>query len=334
MPKEGRPRHGSMAYWHRKRAASEVPQFGSWPDIPTGPKLQGFAGYKAGMTHALIVDYRDASTTAGQEVQVPVTVIECPPMKVAAVRFYTRSYEGLQSMGEVWADKLDEDLAELLPIPKKGSAEERWAKIDLAKVEDVRALTYTQPTLVTGIPKKVPELMENRIGGGTLEERVAYARTILGKEVRVTDFAKDGAMVDVAAVTKGKGFQGATKRFGIKLLSHKNSKHRRNVGTLGSFQPGYVRGTVPNSGQMGYHQRTEYNKRLLKVGEDGEEVTPNGGFLHYGKVRNPYVIIHGSVPGPTKRLVRFRDASRPQVYPTLEKAPEIAYVSRESKQGV
>jgi len=115
--------------------------------------------------------------------------------------------------------------------------------------------------------------------------------------------------------------------------SHKNSKHRRNVGTLGSFQPGYVRPTVPNAGQMGYHQRTEYNKRVLRIGEDGEEVTPNGGFLHYGKVRNQYVILHGSIPGPAKRLVRLRDASRPHVYVKLEKAPEIAYISKESKQG-
>ena len=334
MPKEGRPRHGSMAYWHRKRAASEVPHFTSWPDAEDGgPKLQGFAGYKAGMTHAFVVDYRPTSTTAGQEVQVPVTVIECPPMKVAAIRLYERTYEGLRSSGEIWADKVDEDLSRTLPVAKKGKGGDPWGRVDLPKVEDVRALTYTQPTLVTGIPKKAPELMETRIGGGTLEQRVAYAKTILGKEVRVSDFAREGAIVDVAAVTKGKGFQGATKRFGIKLLSHKNSKHRRGVGTLGSFQPGYVRPTVPNAGQMGYHQRTEYNKRVLKIGEDGGEVTPNGGFLHYGVVRNPYVLLHGSVPGPTKRLVRLRDAARAQVYVKLEKAPELTYLSKQSKQG-
>jgi large subunit ribosomal protein L3 len=322
-----------MAYWHRSRANSEVPHFTSWPDIEDGPKLQGFAGYKAGMTHAFVVDYRPASTTAGQEVQIPVTVIECPPMKVAAVRFYEQTYTGLRSMGEVWAEKLDEVLSRHQPLPKKYKADEAWAKIDQTKVEDIRALTYTQPTLVTGVPKKEPELMENRIGGGTIEQRLAYAKSILGKEIRVSDFAKEGAIVDVAAVTKGKGFQGATKRFGIKLLSHKNSKHRRGVGTLGSFQPGYVRPTVPNAGQMGYHQRTEYNKRVLKIGEDGDEITPDGGFLHYGIVRNPYVILHGSVPGPTKRLIRLRDAARPQVYLTLEKAPELTHVSKQSKQG-
>ncbi|HEV8595341.1 MAG TPA: 50S ribosomal protein L3, partial [Thermoplasmata archaeon] len=264
MPKEGHPRHGSMAFSPRKRAESEIPHFASWPDIPEGPKLQGFAGYKAGMTHAFVVDFRPTSTTAGQEVQVPVTVIECPPMKVAAIRFYTRTYEGLHAAGEVWADKVDEDLARRLPIPKKVKAD-AWASVDTSKVEDIRALTYTQPSLVTGVPKKAPELMENRIGGGTIEQRLAYAKTILGKEVRVTDFARDGTMVDIAAITKGKGFQGHHKRWGTKLLSHKNSKHRRNIGTLGSFQPGYVRPMVPQSGQVGYHQRTEYNKRLLKV---------------------------------------------------------------------
>lgn len=334
MPKEGRPRHGSMAYWPRKRAASEIPHFASWPDAEEGPRLQGFAGYKAGMTHAFVVDYRPTSTTTGQEVQVPVTVIECPPMRIAAIRLYERTYEGLRSIGEVWADKVDPELSRTVPVAKKPKVGDLWGRADLVNVEDVRALTYTQPTLVTGVPKKKPELMETRIGGGTIEQRIAYAKTILGKEVRVSDFAREGAIVDVAAVTKGKGFQGATKRFGIKLLSHKNSKHRRNVGTLGSFQPGYVRPTVPNAGQMGYHQRTEYNKRVLKIGEDGGEVTPNGGFLHYGVLRNSYVLLHGSVPGPTKRLIRLRDAARPQVYVKLEKAPDLTYVSRESKQGV
>ncbi|MEK6912023.1 MAG: 50S ribosomal protein L3, partial [Candidatus Thermoplasmatota archaeon] len=139
-------------------------------------------------------------------------------------------------------------------------------------------------------------------------------------------------MVDVAAITKGKGWQGHHTRWGTKLLSHKNSKHRRNIGTLGNFSPGYVRPTVPQSGQVGYHQRTEYNKRILKVGEDGKEITPNGGFLHYGVVHTSYVVLHGSIPGPTKRLIRFRDASRGG-YVRLEKPPELTYISVESKQG-
>ena len=108
-------------------------------------------------------------------------------------------------------------------------------------IEDIRILAYTQPKMVKGVPKKKPELMELRIGGGSMDERMEYAKSILGKDITINDFAKDGSMIDVAAITKGKGFQGAIKRWGLKLLSHKNSKHRRMVGTLAPKRPGYVR---------------------------------------------------------------------------------------------
>ena len=332
MPKEHRPRRGSMGFSPRKRSESPIPHFSSWPEIDGGPKLQGFAGYKAGMTHALVVDYRPTSTTSGQEVQVPVTVVETPPMRVAAVRFYKRSSGGLQAYVEIWSENVDKDLGRAFPIPKKPPEGNAWAAIDSVLIEDVRVITHTQPSLVTGVPKKVPEIMEQRIGGGTIPERVEYARSILGKEVRVSDFCKEGAMVDVAAVTKGKGWQGHHTRWGTKLLSHKNSKHRRGIGTLGNFQPGYVRPSVPQAGQLGYHQRTEYNKRVLRIGENGTDVTPNGGFLHYGVVRTSFILLHGSIPGPTKRLIRFRDAARGG-YVRLEKPPELSYLSKASKQG-
>src|SRR5947199_8449552 len=113
-------------------------------------------------------------------------------------------------------------------------------------------------------------------------------------------------MVDVAAITKGKGWQGHHTRWGTRLLSHKNSKHRRNIGTLGNFQPGYVRPTVPQGGQFGYHQRTEYNKRILKIGDKAVEVTPDIGFLHYGNLHNTNELLHWSIPGSSIRLIRCR----------------------------
>jgi large subunit ribosomal protein L3 len=332
MPNKRRPKQGSHAYSPRKRAVSQTPRLDSWPEISEGPKLQGFAGYKAGMTHAFVVDFNKNSLTAGQEIQVPVTVLEVPPMKVAAVRVYESSRYGLKTAGEVWASGLDQTLARRLPIPKNQDVEKAWSELSKKDIEDVRVLTYTQPKLVTGVPKKVPDLMETRVGGGSVAERLEYAKGLLGKDITVTEFAKDGAIIDVSAVTKGKGFQGAVKRWGVKLLSHKNSKHRRMVGTLAPKRPGFVRPQVPQAGQVGYHQRTEFNKRILKIGEKGDEVNPKGGFIHYGNVRNSYVLIHGSVPGPTKRLIRLRDPVRP-TGTVLKEAPNMIYVSTESKQG-
>ena len=89
---------------------------------------------------------------------------------------------------------------------------------------------------------------------------------------------------------------------------------------------------IRQAGQLGYHQRTEFNKRILRISKpEDNEITPDGGFLHYGEVRNPYIIIQGSLPGPAKRLLRFRDAVRPR---SGQSAVEITYVSTASKQGV
>lgn len=330
MPEKHHPKRGSHGFSPRKRAKSETPHIKKWAEDAEKPKVQGFFGYKAGMTHAFIVDYRPTSTTSGREVLMPVTIVETPPIKVAAVRAYQRDNYGLHTVGEKWSEKLDKELLKRIPL-SKNKVDKSW---DFTKdADEIRIIVYTQPKLVTGIPKKTPELSELRIGGGSIDEQIKYAKGILGKELKINDVMKDGDMLDIIAVTKGKGFQGAVKRWGVKLLTHKNSKHRRMIGTAGSWHPNWVQSTVPQAGQMGYHQRTEYNKRILKIGEDGEEVTPAGGFPHYGVIRNSYVIIHGSIPGPTKRLVGMRDAIRYQRGVKLEKA-EITYISTTSKQGV
>ena len=332
MPAPHRHKHGSMGYSPRKRAARETPKISTWPEGGDQPKLQGFAGYKAGMTHAFVEDYRPTSTTSGQEVQIPVTVLETPPMRIAAVRFYEQQPYGKKTVKEIWSQNIRKELARRLPIPKKKATKKAWDDLEELMIEDVRVIAYTQPKLVSGIPKKKPELMELRIGGGTIKERMDYAKGIMDKDIHITDFAKEGDMIDVAAVTKGKGFQGHVQRWGVKLLTHKNSKHRRMIGTLGPWHPHYVMSQVPQAGQMGYHQRTEYNKRVLKIGENGEEVTPNGGFVKYGIVKNNYIIIHGSIPGPVKRLIRLRDPIRKGGV-KVEKPPELTYISTESKQG-
>ena len=121
------------------------------------------------------------------------------------------------------------------------------------------------------------------------------------------------------------------KRWGIKLLPRKSRKTKRGVAAIGPWRPARVLYTVPRAGQMGYHQRTEYNKRILKIGINGKDVTPNGGFVKYGEVKGTYLIVDGSLPGPAKRLVRLRYPARhPKKMPVS--APNITYISLESTQ--
>ena len=338
--KTHRPRRGSLAFSPRKRAKSEVPRIRSWPEYTGEPRLQGFAGYKAGMTHCIIIDDRPNSPTQGMEISVPVTVIETPPMKVAGIRVYERTLYGLKISYERWSGNLNPELERRIgckiskykpPSDLEKELEELKTRENIA---EVRVITYTQPYLISGVPKKTPEIMETKVGGGDISSVLDYAFSILGKEIRIGDVFEEGKLVDVISVTKGKGFQGPVKRWGVITLDAKHarsSKHRR-VGTLGPWTPHRVRWTVPQAGQMGYHQRTEYNKRLISIGENGEDITPKGGFLHYGVVRGDYCLVQGSVPGPVKRLIRLRDPIRPSL--EYEGKPNIVYVSTASKQGV
>ena len=336
MPKHNKPNRGSMAFSPRKRARSETPHVSSWAAVEgDDPKILGFAGYKVGMSHIMAVDYRKKSTTAGQEIRMPVTIVEIPPMKVIGARGYIQDTYGLRTLTEAWEKKIDKDLERTLPIPKGHNAKEAWKKMSDNDLEEIRLLVHTQPRMVTGIPKKRPEIMEMAVGGGSLDAQIEFAKEMMGKEFTMSDFTQDGEMLDAIAVTTGYGFQGHVKRWGVKLLTHKNSKHRRMIGNLGPFSPGYVVSTVPQAGQTGYHQRTEYNKRLLKIGDNPDEINPKGGFLNYGLIRGNYALLHGSLPGPSKRLIRFRKAVRFHGKKTdAIVAPEITMISQESQQGV
>ncbi len=336
MPKHNKPNRGSMAFSPRKRARSETPHISSWAAVEgDDPKILGFAGYKVGMSHIMAVDYRKKSTTAGQEIRMPVTIVEIPPMKVIGARGYIQDTYGLRTLTEAWEKKIDKDLERTLPISKGHNAKEAWKKMSDNDLEEIRLLVHTQPRMVTGIPKKRPEIMEMAVGGGSLDAQIEFAKGMMGKEFTMSDFTQDGEMLDAIAVTTGYGFQGHVKRWGVKLLTHKNSKHRRMIGNLGPFSPGYVVSTVPQAGQTGYHQRTEYNKRLLKIGDNPDEINPKGGFLNYGLIRGNYALLHGSLPGPSKRLIRFRKAVRFHGKKTdAIVAPEITMISQESQQGV
>ncbi len=319
MPTIRKPRKGSMQFWPRKKAKKQTARVRSWAQIKEIKPL-GFAGYKAGMTHVIAVDNRPKSLTKGEKISMPVTIIECPSIKAAAVRFYKKSHDGLKITSEIFADKLDKELSRKIPKPKKIKNKTD----DITDYDDIRLLVYTQPKM-TGIGKKKPELFEIAIGGEK-EEKLNYAKEKLGNEIKIGEIFKEGDQVDIHAVTKGKGFQGPVKRFGIGLRNHKSEKTKRGPGSLGGWKAqGHIMYRVAHAGQTGYHLRTEYNKHILKISDKPDEIKTKGGFLHYGIVKNQFVLLKGSIIGPAKRLVRFNAATRPNKNTTKD-APAIKYI--------
>ncbi len=326
MPNIRFPRSGSMQFWPRKRAKSPIPKVGLWP---AGKETQalGFPGYKVGMTHILIKRQDRTPKKNLIDVSIPVTIIECPPIKIMGARFYKKDGHELKVVGDVLSKALDKELKRTLDMPKK----EPMKIEDIKDFDEARLIVHTQPSL-TGIGKKRPEIFEMGIGGNK-DDQVNYIKENLGKELKIADIFKPGAQIDAHAVTKGKGFQGPVKRFGIKIRAKKSEKTKRGPGSLGGWKgQGHVMYRVPHAGQTGYHLRTEYNKQILKISDSPKEINPKGGFIHYGLVKNTFLLVKGSVAGATKRMLIFTNAQRPAKNVSAQ-APEIIYTSLDSKQG-
>ncbi len=329
------PRRGSLAFLPRKRAASIQGRIRHWIDAEEEINFLGFAGFKAGMTHITYIEDQKNSPYYGKELMKPATIIETPPLLLIGIRIYSEDEYGKYIQGEIYSTDLNDYLRKKMIFPNFENYNFNDQKNEiLKKINDkseIRAILQTQPYL-TSLPRKKPDIFEIKINSlnDPLNE-FNFALQYLGKELKARDVLRVGELIDTIAVTKGKGFQGPVKRSGVRLLTRKNSKIQRAVSCIGPWHPARVSYTVPRPGQLGYHQRTEYHKRIMLIGENEEEINPKGGFIRYGKIKGDYVIVLGSVPGPKKRLIKIRKTIRPLKSFSIA-VPEITFISRESQQ--
>ena len=320
----------------RKRARYIKGRVRNWLETDGDPHFLGFAAFKAGMTRIAYEEDQESNPFYGKELMKAVTILEAPPIVLFGVKVYEVDKYGTHAVGEVLAQDLNPYLSRKITLPKEGyDTEAKLAELE-EKLNDssiVRGLFHTQPYKVKALPRKKPDIIEIPVSGGpNVNTQFEFVKNQIGEEIRVRDVLKVGTEIDVISVSKGKGTQGAVKRFGIRLQSRKNRKGKRRVGSIGPWKPKRTMYTIARSGQMGYHQRTEYNKRIMKISESPEEINPKGGFIRYGVVRNDYIMLKGSVPGPKKRLIRLREGIRaPDTYDEGE--PKITYISKQTQQG-
>jgi len=318
-----RPHRSSLGFWHRVRAKRQYPRV-HWKGLGESG-FAGFPAYKAGMTHVIAIDNLKNSPTKGKKIMMPVTVLEVPAVKVIGARFYRTDAYGKKAVGEVITRAADKYLKrKTVAAKKEGKKFDEYTDYD-----DITLIIQTQPHLI-GL-KKTPEVFEVGLGG-SLDDKKDYAKNIIDKEIKVNEVMKEGMQVDINGVTTGKGTQGSVKRHGVAIRSHKSEKTKRAAGTLAPERPRKVAWQVPQFGQMGYHNRVEYNKLILKISDKPEEVNIKGGFTGYGQVKGDYLLLKGSVIGPKKRMLILRKAIRPdKKVPGVP--PQIKYISLESKQG-
>ncbi|BCU67521.1 50S ribosomal protein L3 [Sulfolobales archaeon HS-7] len=316
----------------RKRSVKFLPRPRTWPHVEK-PTLLGFVGYKVGMTHAFAIDQTPGSPTFGKEVFTPVTVIETPPVFILGIKAYIiKDDEPMSFTSYIVEPPKELQLNRLLNklIVDKENEEKKLSKIteNLDKIMYLRAITVTQPRLAKSLGKKKPEAVEIQISGNS-KDAFEFIKPMIGKEITIDQVFKEGQEIDIISVTKGKGFQGAVKRFHVQELPrwHKHRKGSRKVGTRGPFSQSYT----PQPGQMGFHRRTDYNKKIMLIGNDPTKINVAGGFVGYGVVRSQYIVVEGSVPGSVKRPLFLR-------YPIRKttdeiKQPKVISIDLSSKQG-
>jgi len=289
MPTRKSPRKGSLQFWPRKRAYKFLPSV-NWNAINSGKSIKGFIAYKGAMASAIVKDNTANSMTKGKKIAVPVTIIECPPMNILSARFYKNKIVAK----EILAEKIEKEMKKKIKFPKK-----QVTKIGSIKIEDyddIKIICYSQ-VKKTGI-KKTPDISEIGLNG-SLEEKFNFVKENMNKEILVSQVFETGELVDIRGLTKGKGLVGPVKRFGITLKSHKSEKGIRRPGSLGPWHPARVTFKAPQAGQLGMFTRAVYNNKIMEISKPEQRKMEN--LKNFGNIKTDYLIVRGSVQGPSKR---------------------------------
>ncbi len=307
------PRRGSLAYLPRIRAKSMEARIRAWPKLNSEePKILAHCGFKAGCVQIVSIDDRDKTPNAGKQLVSLGTVLVTPPVLILGIRGYSKDHNGLQAEFDVYAEDIPKHIAKEISLKNNDKDAVDNAEKRLKKIKEIFAIVAVSPRSA-GLEQKKPYIFEASVSGGDIPKQFAHVKEVLGKEITIDQIFETGATVDVAAITKGKGWQGVIQRWGVKKKQHKSRKTVREVGSLGPISPQSVMYTVPRAGQMGFHQRTEYDKRIMVMGNTDDEkikINPDGGYKHFGLVKGDFIILKGSVPGTYRRLIKLRSQIR------------------------
>jgi large subunit ribosomal protein L3e len=359
------PRHGSLGFLPKKRTKYHSGRIRSFPrdDAAEQPHLTAFRGYKAGMTHVVRGVDRPGALMHKREVVDAVSIVETPPMVVVGVVGYVETPSGLRTLTTVFTEHLSEEFKRRCYKNWYNSKKKAYTKYALKYQKDggkdienelerikkfcsvVRVIAHSQVKKLNLRIKKA-HIMEIQVNGGDTAAKVDFAKNLFEKEVTVDSiFAKD-EQIDVLGVTRGHGYEGVTTRWGVSRLPRKTHRGLRKVACIGSWHPARVSTTVPRAGQNGYFHRTEMNKKVYRVGKKGDEascqtdadltkksITPMGGFVHYGEVKEDWLMLKGAIVGVKKRpLILRKSLMKHSSRKHLEKI-DIKFIDTSSKLG-
>ena len=202
---------------------------------------------------------------------IPVTVLEAGPCVVTQVK--TEENDGYEAVQVGF-----------------GEAKERITTVDRKGHKEV-AHRHGVGKAMKGHFDKAGSEVKKFVREFKFENAADYKA---GDEIKADIFA-DGDKIDVTAVSKGKGFQGAIRRFNQHRgpMGHGSKFHRHQGSNGGSSDPSRVYKGKGMPGHMGAEQVTVRNLEIVKV--DAEK---------------NLILVKGAVPGPKKGLVTIKETTK------------------------
>jgi large subunit ribosomal protein L3e len=359
------PRHGNLGFLPKKRTKHHSGRIRSFPrdDPKAEPHLTAFRGYKAGMTHIVRAVDRPGALMHKREVVDAVSIVETPPMMVVGIVGYVETPLGLRTLTTIFAEHLSEEFKRRCYKNWYKSKKKAYTKYaakyqndggkdieqEIERVKKfctvVRVIAHTQ-TKKLNLRLKKAHIMEIQVNGGDVAAKVDFAKSLFEKKVPVDSIFAKNEQIDVIGVTKGHGFEGVVTRWGVSRLPRKTHRGLRKVACIGSWHPSRVSSTVPRAGQNGYFHRTEMNKKVYRIGKKGDEascqteadltkkgITPMGGFVHYGEVREDWIMLKGAIVGVKKRPVILRKSLMKHSSRKHLEDIDIKFIDTSSKLG-
>ncbi len=199
---------------------------------------------------------------------VPVTVLQAGPCVITQVK--TVENDGYEAIQVGYVDKK----AKIVNVDKNGKKE----------IRNRHGVTKAQQ----GHFDKAGVSYKRFVREFKMENASEYS---VKDEIKADIFEK-GDMIDATAVAKGKGFQGAIKRFNQSRgpMAHGSKFHRHQGSNGSSSNPSRVFKGKGMPGHMGAKKITVQNLEIVRV-----------------DVENNIILVKGAVPGPKKSLVTLKE---------------------------
>merc|ERR1712042_405428 len=244
---------------------------------------------------------------AGMTHVEPVTIIETPALKVVGVTGYIDTPDGPRSIKTVWAAHLSDEVRRRFYRNWFSSKKKAFSKANKRwETEDGKKSIERDLDMLKKYAKSVRAICHTQMKGLSLRQKKAHLIEIQvngGSIAEKVDWCRTNFEKDVAVNTV-----------------FNEAEINKKVYRVGA----------------GYH--TVDGKEVRNNAATAQDVTdksinPVGGFVHYGLVKNDFVMIKGGVMGPKKRAITLRKSLLKQTSRSAMEAVKLSLIDTTSKMG-